>query len=129
MRHESCRFCRDNHLLTDDPVHHTQHFYVLLSNDAALPAATLVIPHRHSQSPFEMTQEEWADLPNALAAARTALERFAPEGYNIGWNVGALAGQTVFHTHMHVIARRSGSTMDGRGIRHAFKNMPPEDPT
>ena len=122
MRHESCRFCRDNHLLTDDPVHHTQHFYVLLSNDAALPAATLVIPHRHSQSPFEMTQEEWADLPNALAAARTALERFAPEGYNIGWNCGTTGGQEVFHAHMHVIPRFRQEPLAGKGIRTLLKS-------
>jgi diadenosine tetraphosphate (Ap4A) HIT family hydrolase len=123
---DQCRFCLDNRRLADEPVHHTQHFYVLLSNDPALPAATMVIPHRHSQSPFEMTRDEWADLPNALVAARAALEPFAPEGFNIGWNVGALAGQTVFHTHMHVIARRSGTDMDGKGIRHAFKSTTQE---
>ena len=122
MSEDLCRFCRHNQRLTDEPVHQTQHFYVLLSNDPTLPAATMVIPHRHSQSPFEMTPEEWADLPSALAAARAALEPFSPEGFNIGWNVGALAGQTVFHTHMHVIARRPGTAMDGKGIRHAFKN-------
>lgn len=104
----------------------TECFYVLMSSDPALPEAALVIPDRHSLSPFEMTQAEWADLPNAMALARQELGRFAPEGFNIGWNVGALAGQQVFHTHMHVIARRPGTAMDGRGIRHAFKSSPEE---
>src|SRR5690606_16929732 len=120
----ACRFCLDNHLLSEPPVGRTGHFYVLMSNDPALTEAAMVIPHRHSLSPFDMEPAEWADLPNALNLARRQLERFAPHGFNIGWNVGALAGQHVFHTHLHVIARRPGTAMDGKGIRHAFKSLP-----
>lgn len=121
MSQKDCRFCLGNRLLSDAPVHETAQFYVLKSNDPTLPAAAMVIPRRHSTSPFEMSAEEWADLPMALAAARAVLDSAGPEGFNIGWNVGALAGQTVFHTHMHVIARFPGGAMDGKGIRHAFK--------
>ncbi|MCY3737300.1 MAG: HIT family protein [Gemmatimonadaceae bacterium] len=31
--------------------------------------------------------------------------RLNPQGYNLGWNCGAVAGQTVFHAHLHVIPR------------------------
>ena len=43
----------------------------------------------------------------------------AIEGFNIGLNVGAAAGQTVFHCHFHLIPRRPGDVDDPRGgVRH-----------
>jgi diadenosine tetraphosphate (Ap4A) HIT family hydrolase len=42
-------------------------------------------------------------------------ERFKPEGYNVGINVGATAGQTVMHCHIHLIPRRSGDSANPRG--------------
>ncbi len=48
-------------------------------------------------------------------------ERFRPDGYNIGVNVGAAAGQTVFHLHIHVIPRFVGDVDDPRGgVRHVI---------
>jgi diadenosine tetraphosphate (Ap4A) HIT family hydrolase len=38
-----------------------------------------------------------------------------PDGYNIGINDGAAAGQTVMHVHMHVIPRYRGDRPDPRG--------------
>ncbi|WP_297112478.1 HIT domain-containing protein [uncultured Devosia sp.] len=81
----------------------------------------MVIPKRHSASPFEMNTDEWSDLPLALAAARESLEQFSPAGFTLGWNVGPAAGQTVGHTHLHVIARFEDDPMAGRGIRHPLK--------
>ena len=43
------------------------------------------------------------------------------EGYNIGYNNGAVAGQTVFWPHVHLIPRRNGDVEDPRGgIRHVI---------
>jgi diadenosine tetraphosphate (Ap4A) HIT family hydrolase len=42
-------------------------------------------------------------------------ERFKPDGYNVGINLGADAGQTVMHCHIHLIPRRSGDTNNPRG--------------
>jgi ATP adenylyltransferase len=36
-------------------------------------------------------------------------------GFNVGINVGAVAGQTIFHAHMHLIPRREGDVIDPRG--------------
>ncbi len=123
---DGCRFCLDNSLLSDVPVFETTHFYGLMSNDPRLPGASMVIPRRHSTSPFDMTADEWADLPVALDHARDALAPLAPDGFTIGWNVGPVAGQTVPHTHMHVIARFRGEPMEGKGIRHPLKSAPEE---
>ncbi|MGB7788856.1 HIT family protein [Methanoregula sp.] len=42
-------------------------------------------------------------------------ENFTPAGYNIGFNVGTAAGQTVMHCHCHVIPRYAGDVGDPRG--------------
>ena len=48
-------------------------------------------------------------------------KKYMPDGYNIGWNVGKVAGQEVAHAHMHIIPRYSDEPYAGRGIRSWFK--------
>ena len=48
---------------------------------------------------------------------------YQPDGYNIGFNVGADGGQSVMHCHMHVIPRYHGDALNPRGgIRKVVKN-------
>ncbi|MCX6698099.1 MAG: HIT family protein [Methanoregula sp.] len=42
-------------------------------------------------------------------------EQYAPDGYNIGFNVGEMAGQTVMHCHIHIIPRYKGDDENPRG--------------
>lgn len=80
------------------------------------PGHSLVIPKRHMGSLFETSAPEraalWALLEQAKAAADA--ER-RPDGYNIGINDGAAAGQTVPHLHIHLIPRFQGDQADPRG--------------
>ncbi|MCH1640139.1 HIT domain-containing protein [Paenibacillus timonensis] len=48
--------------------------------------------------------------------------RYHPDGYNIGWNCGAVGGQHIFHAHLHVIPRFRDEPMAGKGIRYLFKS-------
>jgi diadenosine tetraphosphate (Ap4A) HIT family hydrolase len=44
-----------------------------------------------------------------------------PDGYNVGFNAGEAAGQTVMHLHVHVIPRYRGDVTDPRGgVRHVI---------
>jgi diadenosine tetraphosphate (Ap4A) HIT family hydrolase len=80
------------------------------------PGHTLVIPKRHIDSWFEITQAEQQALLDLLAKAKKVLEtEFMPDGYNIGINDGPTAGQTVPHLHMHLIPRYKGDQEDPRG--------------
>lgn len=69
----------------------------------------LVVPKRHAATIFEATPEEMASIGDLLKKVKAELDdRFQPDGYNIGVNVGAIAGQSVFHYHVHVIPRYKG---------------------
>ena len=53
-------------------------------------------------------------------------EQFNPDGYNVGVNVGAAAGQTVFHFHFHIIPRYFGDVEDPRGgVRKVKRSQVP----
>jgi diadenosine tetraphosphate (Ap4A) HIT family hydrolase len=83
---------------------------------------SLVIPKRHIGSFFNTTNEEKEALLLALNVMKTDLDNeFNPDGYNVGINDGAAAGQTVLHLHIHLIPRYKGDKADPRGgIRWIF---------
>jgi diadenosine tetraphosphate (Ap4A) HIT family hydrolase len=98
---------------------------VLLSNDYAIafldgfpvtPGHSLIVPKRHIVSFFEATVEERAALFDLADEMRQLLlSKHSPDGFNIGVNDGAAAGQTVMHLHIHLIPRYAGDTEDPRG--------------
>jgi diadenosine tetraphosphate (Ap4A) HIT family hydrolase len=80
------------------------------------PDHSLVIPRRHLASFFDATNEERLALLQLLDQAKAAADaEFHPDGYNIGINDGAAAGQTVPHLHLHLIPRFQGDLPDPRG--------------
>ena len=80
------------------------------------PGHTLVIPRRHIGSFFELSDAERTCMVELLAQAKAELDlSFQPDGFNIGINDGAAAGQTVQHLHLHLIPRYLGDVPDPRG--------------
>jgi len=81
------------------------------------PGHTLIVPRRHEADLFALAQEEQAGIWSLIAPARQMIEaqRGAPDGYNIGVNIGAAAGQTIAHAHLHLIPRWHGDVADPRG--------------
>ena len=76
----------------------------------------LVIPRRHVASIWEMTKEEYGDAFDLVRQVKDILqEKFEPQGFNIGVNCGVVAGQSVFHAHIHVIPRYAGDVPNPRG--------------
>lgn len=116
-----CRFCLDNKLLLDTPLYGNSQFYVLGSIDPMVPVAAMIIPRRHSETPFEMLAEEWQAFGDILARTKAHFAERRPDGFTLGWNVGAVAGQHVFHTHLHVIPRFQGEPNEGVGIRRVMR--------
>ncbi len=80
------------------------------------PGHALLIPTRHVPSWFEATTDEKMALVIAIDRAKEIIDqKYRPDGYNIGMNCGAVAGQTVFHLHVHLIPRYRDDVADPRG--------------
>lgn len=76
----------------------------------------LVIPKKIVHSIFELDQKEYLSLFELVRDVRKILmERFTPNGFNIGVNNGEAAGQTVKHAHVHVIPRYYKDVFNPRG--------------
>ena len=77
---------------------------------------TLIVPFRHEDDFFKLTEEELQAMHALVRSVRRKLDRpNAPDAYNIGLNIGAAAGQTIAHVHLNVIPRYSGDVADPRG--------------
>lgn len=95
------------------------------------PGHTLILPRRHATTWFDATADEQREIGRAIAAVREQLDReLKPDGYNIGFNAGVAAGQTVMHLHVHVIPRFHGDVEDPRGgVRGVIPALQKYDPT
>jgi diadenosine tetraphosphate (Ap4A) HIT family hydrolase len=77
---------------------------------------TLVVAKTVTASLFDLPAEVQAELWETVRRVREMLiERFRPDGFNIGVNDGAAAGQTVPHAHIHIIPRFLSDVADPRG--------------
>lgn len=76
----------------------------------------LVIPYRHFASYFDINDEERDELWTLVSEGKKiAEEKYRPDGYNIGINVGKWAGQSIPHMHIHVIPRYKGDVENPKG--------------
>jgi ATP adenylyltransferase len=72
----------------------------------------MVAPTRHVGEYGDLDEEEVLELHRLASAGMGALaETYGPQGYNVGWNLGRIAGAGVVdHVHLHVVPRWAGDT-------------------
>ena len=72
----------------------------------------MVAPARHVGDYTELTDDEVVELHRFASAGMKALgELYAPQGFNLGWNLGRIAGAGIVdHVHLHVVPRWAGDT-------------------
>jgi diadenosine tetraphosphate (Ap4A) HIT family hydrolase len=106
-----CELCRPDMVLFDDEL-----AYVRFDNHSLSRGHVIVVPHRHVANFFDMTAAEKAAVIVLLDRAKAHIEaEHAPDGYNIGVNIGAAGGQSRMHVHVHLIPRYAGDVPDPRG--------------
>jgi ATP adenylyltransferase len=93
-------------------VHRGSHAIVLLNKFPYSSGHFMVAPVRHVGEYGELTDGEALELHRFASAGMGALaELYAPQGYNVGWNLGRIAGAGVVdHVHLHVVPRWAGDT-------------------
>jgi diadenosine tetraphosphate (Ap4A) HIT family hydrolase len=110
---ERCPFCE---VAPERVFHSGAHILGVWDGFPVSPGHALLVPRRHVANWFEASVVERNELAEAIEIARVAIsERHDPDGFNVGMNLGAAAGQTVPHLHVHVIPRYAGDVEDPRG--------------
>ena len=107
----ACELCTPTDVVSENAL-----AYARFDNNSLSRGHTLVIPRRHVASFFDMTKEEQAAVLELLSEAQRNVEqRFAPDGYNIGVNIGKAGGQSRMHVHVHLIPRYAGDVPNPSG--------------
>ena len=76
----------------------------------------LLIPRRHFAEYFDATAREKTAIWELLDEVKPIIDqRFRPDGYNVGVNIGRAAGQSIPHLHIHVIPRYAGDVENPQG--------------
>jgi ATP adenylyltransferase len=93
-------------------VHRGERAFALLNKFPYASGHVMVAPFRHVGEFAELADEEVLEMHRLGSSAMGALaESFAPQGYNLGWNLGRIAGAgAVDHVHLHVVPRWAGDT-------------------
>jgi ATP adenylyltransferase len=111
---EECVFCfapgRD-----DDAglvLHRGKHAFVLLNRYPYASGHLMVAPYRHEGAFGRLLPEEALEIHQLAATGVSVLEAaMAPQGFNLGWNLGRVAGAGIVdHVHQHVVPRWAGDT-------------------
>lgn len=118
---QDCPFCAPN-LASEQVVLANMYCLFLQRHEPVLNGSGILIPRAHRETVFDLTCEEIAATFELLDQAKRLIDRqHAPSGYNVGWNCGSVAGQEIFHAHLHVIPRFIDEPHAGKGIRHWLK--------
>ena len=78
---------------------------------------TLLVPKRHTFDFFGLTSEELVAIQALISDQKKQIEALdaSVEGFNVGMNCGEIAGQSIWHCHVHLIPRRKGDVKNTRG--------------
>jgi len=110
---EYCPFCNPDR---DRIVLETELVVGLWDGFPVSPGHALLVPKRHVATWSDASSAEQAAVTQNISDLQRHIEKqYQPDGYNIGINSGAAAGQTVPHLHLHVIPRYAGDVSDPRG--------------
>jgi diadenosine tetraphosphate (Ap4A) HIT family hydrolase len=108
---KGCELCEPK-----DVVFESEFAYVRYDSNSLGAGHVIVVPKRHVADFFDMSGAEQGSVLALLNRARRLVqEKHKPDGYNIGVNIGAAAGQSRMHVHVHLIPRYAGDVPDPRG--------------
>ena len=107
MKEDNCIFCKlANGVIPTNSIYEDDEFNVILDASPATKGHALILPKEHFANVFEIDEDTLAKASKLAKKIVThEKEILGCDGYNILQNNGEVAGQTVFHYHMHLIPR------------------------
>ena len=118
----TCIFCDYKNDEHGTIIFENEYCVAIERNDKVLIGACIINPKAHKATVFDLDCNEWEATKQLVDKVKSYLDsKYNPDGYNVGWNNGEVAGQTIFHAHLHVIPRYADEPYAGRGIRSWIK--------
>ena len=107
MKNDNCIFCKiAAGEIPSKTLYEDEQFRVILDLGPAAKGHALILPKEHYANIYEIPDEVAASaMKLAKKMAGVITEKLNCDGFNIVQNNGVVAGQTVFHFHMHLIPR------------------------
>lgn len=119
-RVEDCPFCLpaiEPQIILSDA-----HCFAIWTRETPEGSA-MVLPRAHRPTVFDLTEAEWLSTRRLLEELRSMVRMsHDPDGWNVGWNVDPVGGQSIPHAHCHLLPRYGDEPYAGRGIRAWLKN-------
>ncbi|WP_456368243.1 HIT family protein [Thermococcus sp.] len=114
-KHDGCIFCdfpkenRDRERLI---LHRGKHAFVIMNNYPYNPGHVMVAPYRHVGKWEDLTDEELLEIMKLTQLMIRAIKKaMNPDGFNLGVNLGRVAGAGIDdHVHLHIVPRWNGDT-------------------
>lgn len=122
MKKEDCVFCKIvNSDIPSNTIYENSEFKVIMDISPATKGHVLVLPKEHFKDIYDIDAETAGKLFQlAAVVARALKEVLHCDGLNIIQNNGEIAGQTVFHFHMHLIPRYEGDDVTVKWKEHSM---------
>ena len=112
--HNNCPFCTPD--LERELVTESATVYAILDKYPVAQGHTLIIPKQHLADYFDLSDRSKQACWLVVDRVKMLLEqRFQPDGFNVGINIGQPAGQTIPHVHVHLIPRYRGDVENPTG--------------
>lgn len=114
MKDNNCIFCKiANGEIPSSTLYEDEKVRVILDISPASKGHALILPKEHYANLYEISEEMAVHvIKTAKKMAKKMQEQLGAEGLNVLQNNGELAGQTVFHYHMHLIPRYQGDKVN-----------------
>ncbi|TAK88491.1 MAG: HIT family protein [Betaproteobacteria bacterium] len=94
-------------------VHEDEHTLAFMDIGQVNPGHVLVAVKKHADNVFALDDAQAAAVFRAAARVSRAIrDAFSPQGLSIYQANGSVAGQTVFHFHLHLLPRHEGDGME-----------------
>ena len=114
-KYEGCIFCdfpkenRDKERLI---LYRGKNAFIIMNNYPYNPGHVMVAPYRHVSSIEDLTEEEMLEIMKLAALVMKAIRKvMKPDGFNLGFNIGKVAGAGIDgHVHLHIVPRWNGDT-------------------
>lgn len=107
MRDENCIFCKiAAGEIPSRTIYEDDSFRVIMDISPAAKGHAIILPKNHAADIFELPEEDASKILIVAKKVASAMKKALKcDGVNILQNNGEVAGQTVFHLHVHVIPR------------------------